>query len=338
LARFDALPGNSLTAFAGAPEPYSSGNGAVSAPVPSTAAQTCPLGGNLTPPGTATSKVGIFRDGTPTAPSFILDSNGNDQYDAGVDRYISTFVPVGGAKAGDIAVSGDWTGNGQFKVGIYRPSTGQWWLDINNDGVYDTGDVTYTFGGLVTGGVPQDVPVVGDWTSSGKSCIGIFRSGAFWLLDLNCNGTYDGTTGSSPDAFFPFGGLANDTPVVEAWSSTQGSGTHVGVVRAYAPGGVVGACNSTTTAGCPFYWVFDVAAANNPSGAAATHQPAPGSFAYGGLFGDVFVTGDWLGTSMYQAGVYRSGFWLLDLNGSHTQQTFFGYGGLAGDAPLVGKW
>jgi len=38
------------------------------------------------------TKVGIFRDGVPTAPAFLLDSNGDGQYDPGIDRYFTSFV------------------------------------------------------------------------------------------------------------------------------------------------------------------------------------------------------------------------------------------------------
>ena len=180
------------------------------------------------------------------------------------------------------------------------------------------------------------MPVTGDWTLAGKSCIGVFRSGFVWLLDLNCDGVYDGTP---TDAFFPFGGLTNDVPVTGNW--VAGQPTRVGVVRAYAPGGVVGACNASTNTGCPFFWVLDGA---NPNAGplASTHQPSPGAYAYGGLFGDVFVTGDWLAVGYTRSGVYRQGIWLLDegLNGAgnHTYDTFFGYGGVAGDVPVTGKW
>ena len=90
--------------------------------------------------------------------------------------------------------------------------------------------------------------------------------------------------------------------------------------------------------------MFDSANPNAGS-SAATHQPAAGAYAFGGLFGDVFVTGDWLGLGYTRGGVYRQGFWLLDegLNGAsnHTYDTFFGYGGVTApvaDVPITGKW
>ena len=67
-------------------------------------------------------------------------------------------------------------------------------------------------------------------------------------------------------------------------------------------------------------------------------MPAP--FAYGGIAGDYFVTGDWAGTGYQQAGVYRlgSGYWLLDADGSHQYNTSYLFGGLPSDLPIVGKW
>jgi hypothetical protein len=285
----------------------------------------------------AKTKVGVFRNGN----SYLLDSNGNQQYDAGIDAFITTFnqgLPKGGALAGDIGIAGDWTGDTKYKIGVYRPSTGEWFLDINNDGLFDAGDVTYHFGGLA-----GDLPVVGDWAGMGKSCIGIFRGGGFWLLDLNCNGTFDNTP---TDAFFPFGGLAGDVPVVGAWTGTN---TRVGVVRAYAPGGV--------QQSPPFFWVLDAgtaSAGNTPTDHPVAAAPV-GLFPLGGvpctttsvpgcsvanplLTSDIYVAGDWLGTGVYHAGIYRSGSWLLDLTGAHTYDTFFQFGGLATDTPVVGKW
>jgi hypothetical protein len=40
-------------------------------------------------------------------------------------------------------------------------------------------------------GLAGDVPVVGDWTGSGRTNIGVFRRGT-WFLDLNGNGRFDG--------------------------------------------------------------------------------------------------------------------------------------------------
>jgi hypothetical protein len=267
------------------------------------------------------ARVGVVRNNV----AVLEDSNGNGAYDPGVDRFIPNFTGPGGFVAGDIPVSGDWTGDGHAKVGIYRASTGQWFLDANNNGILDSGDLTYAFGGVV-----GDKPVVGDWLGVGKSCVGIFRLGFFWVLDLNCNGAFDGTP---LDAAFPFGGVTGDVPVTGAWT---GGSTKVGVVRAYSPGGV--------PQGNPFYWVLDSGLAN-AGNFPAYHQPDYGRlFAFGGLAGDVFVTGDWYGEGVSVAGVFRNGFWVLDAaapgapQAAHVPGLTFGYGGAPGDVPVVGKW
>ena len=262
----------------------------------------------ITPYGPA--EVGVFRQNF----AWLLDANGNRTYDGtgpGLDYFYANFIP---AHTGDIPVVGDWSGSGTTKIGIYRPSTGQWFLDVNGDGVYDAGDVTYNFGGIA-----GDKPVVGDWSGTGTSKIGIFRSGYFWLLDYNGDGTFD-----AGDQAFAFGGVAGDVPVAGDWN---GDGkAKVGVVRVFFPGGT------------PAFWILD---ANND------HSIGAGDlvFAFGGITGDVPVVGDWNGTGYAKAGMFRSGFfWVVDNNGSAptvlggNQIVAFGYGGVAGDVPITGKW
>jgi hypothetical protein len=95
--------------------------------------------------------------------------------------------------------------------------------------------------------------------------------------------------------------------------------------------------------GNPFLWVQDGGAAN-AGNQPANHPAAPNAFAFGGLNGDVYVTGDWYNTGVWTAGVYRAGFWVLDaaLPGApqayHIAGLAFGFGGLPGDIPVAAKW
>jgi hypothetical protein len=283
--------------------------------------------------------------------TYLEDNTGANAYVAGTTRFIcpscsapniagfftnaGVVIPVASGGNGvptlyqsapsDIAVAGDWTGDGFSKIGIYRQATGQWFLDTNNDGAFDAGDTIYGYGGAVVGGIP-DLPVVGDWLGTGKSCIGLFRAGFLWVLNTQCNGSF-----SAADSVFPFGGIGGDVPVVGNFFG--GTKTTVGLVRKFAPGGV--------PTGNPFYWVLDsgsACAVPINCSAPSAHQPAAGSFPYGGIAGDQYVTGDWLNTGVSRAGIYRSGSWIEDLTGAHTYDTFFQFGGAPTDQALPGKW
>jgi hypothetical protein len=156
--------------------------------------------------GDGKTKVGLFRQGF----FWILDTNGNGTFEQGVDQ---TFA-FGGVP-GDQPVVGDWNGDGRSKLGLFRQGF-FWILDYNGNGSIDNvngvgGDKAFAFGGIA-----GDVPVVGDWNGDGKSKVGVFRSGFFWVLDANGNYQFDGTA-AGQDFAFPFGGIAEDKPVVGKW-------------------------------------------------------------------------------------------------------------------------
>lgn len=110
-----------------------------------------PIVGNWA--GRGTTQLGLFR---PSTGQWFLDRNGNRKWNGcKKDLCITSF-----GTAEDIPVVGDWNGTGITKIGVYRPSTGEWFLDRNGNGVWDGADVdTY-----VTGyGQAGDIPVVGRW-------------------------------------------------------------------------------------------------------------------------------------------------------------------------------
>ncbi len=69
-------------------------------------------------------------------------------------------------QAGDRPVVGDWDGDSVDTVGIFRPSTGQWFL---RDQFGPPTQNIFTFG--TTG----DIPISSDWDGIGGSTPGIFR-------------------------------------------------------------------------------------------------------------------------------------------------------------------
>jgi hypothetical protein len=172
-----------------------------------------PVAGSWT--GTQATFLGIFEPGRAT---WHLDLNGNgilDGCEANACRYIY-------GEPGDLPVTGDWTGEGRTKIGVFRPATGEWHFDINGDGDLagcNLNSCSRFFGGS------GDLPVVGDWTGTGKTKIGVFRPGTGeWLLDFSGEG--DGKSCARQCLSF---GAEGDLPVVGDW---DGSGVDkIGVFR-----------------------------------------------------------------------------------------------------------
>ena len=72
---------------------------------------------------------------------------------------------------GDLPVVGDWKGAGVSQLGLFRPSTGEWFLDYNGNKSWNgcSKERCKSFGRA------GDQPVTGDWNGSGTSKIGVFR-------------------------------------------------------------------------------------------------------------------------------------------------------------------
>jgi hypothetical protein len=162
--------------------------------------------------GTGVVRVGVFSNGT-----WYLDMKGDGVWDGGiVDRVIPNF---GRGLPNVIPVTGDWDGSGKTRIGVF--TNGTWYLDMKGDGVWDGGIVDRVIPNFGRG-LPNVMPVTGDWDGSGKTRIGVFTNGT-WYLDIKGDGVWDGGT---MDKMMPnFGqGLTNAMPVAGDWDGT-------GVVR-----------------------------------------------------------------------------------------------------------
>ena len=103
------------------------------------------------------------------------------------------------------------------KIGIFRPSTGQWFLDSNGNGIFDS----CTIDTCVTGyGSNAMLPVVADWEGTGHTSIGVFEPNTgTWHLD-NGNGKWDACS-STGDTCVTTYGAAGSFPVVKELSSEK---------------------------------------------------------------------------------------------------------------------
>lgn len=81
-------------------------------------------------------------------------------------------------------------------------------------------DAIYTFG------LSGDQAVVGDWNRNGKTEIGVFRAGK-WYVDLNADNAWSGA-GTGKDAVYSFG-LAGDRAITGDWN--RDGKPEIGVLR-----------------------------------------------------------------------------------------------------------
>jgi protocatechuate 3,4-dioxygenase beta subunit len=79
-------------------------------------------------------------------------------------------------KAQDIALAGDWDGDGIDTIGVFRG--GRWMLDMDGDGRWTDRDTYFEFGEL------GDIPVSGKWKGDGIDQPGV-RRGDYWILDTD---------------------------------------------------------------------------------------------------------------------------------------------------------
>ncbi|MDG3003079.1 right-handed parallel beta-helix repeat-containing protein [Paludisphaera mucosa] len=98
----------------------------------------------------------------------------------------------------DIPVFGDFAGTTLSNIGVYRPSTGTWFLDLTNGG---TATIALQFGG------PQWKPITGDVDGNGTTDLGLYNpSDGTWLFCTNLSG--------QASRSFVYGGSAGDVPVM----------------------------------------------------------------------------------------------------------------------------
>ena len=89
-------------------------------------------------------------------------------------NYLTNLPHYWGYTDSYIPVLGNWSGSGVKYPGLFDQTQGTWALDTK--GLFD-GKGNPIYDTFVQWGLPggNDVPVVGDWTGSGRDDIGVFR-------------------------------------------------------------------------------------------------------------------------------------------------------------------
>ena len=145
----------------------------------------------------------------PSTSRWYLDSNENN-----IPNEAADAVYQFGNAGTDKPIVGDWTGDGKTKIGVWRASDGSFTLDMNGNGIWDSGTDKWFQVTLPFSSSDTYYPVAGDWNGDGKAQIGFFDSTTHtWYLDQN-----EVTASSHAFSTRQFGN-AGDVPVVGRWSS-----------------------------------------------------------------------------------------------------------------------
>jgi hypothetical protein len=261
-----------------------------------------------TRPAAKFSQLGIFR--ASAQGLFVLGTDAKNAMGLALYKSVKFGVP------GDIPVAGDWDGTGVVRIGVYRPITGHWYLDMNNNGRWDGSDLDVAFGSPFATCDPstaarlaacRDIPIVGDWTGTGVSKLGIFEGGHWFLDKKNPRDSGPHTAAAT----YTYGGNG-DLPVAANWNRT-GAAEQIGVYRRGT-------------------WYVD----SNGDG---IFESTDATYIFGSP-DDFPVTGNWSGISGRRIGVMTPlGQWYLDVNGDHAFTRPFDlmvHFGQLGDLPVVG--
>jgi hypothetical protein len=247
---------------------------------------------------------------------------------------------------GGTPVTGDWNGDGVTKIGVFRD--GNWFLDLDGNGVWDDGDLWARLGNAA------DRPVTGDWDGDGKTDIGIF--GPAWQGDTRAidnepglpdaanrrtgPGTIQGMVGRRYKNIPP-----DPEQATVGWRTLKRTALgkfrqdlidHVFRYGALDAIPVIGDWNGDGVSNIGIFrdgvWYLDA--------------DGDGKWSDGdrrvefGRPGDIPVVGDWNGDGRAKLGVYRNGTWYLDVTGSgvlDSRARVLHLGG-PGDIPVVGDW
>lgn len=167
---------------------------------------------------------------------------------------------------GDAPFSGDWNGDGQKTLGLYRRSDG--FVYLRNSNTQGVADITFFFGN------PGDLPLAGDFDGDGIDTVSIYRPSEQRFYIINQLGTSGGGLGAA-EYSFQFG-APGDVPFV---GDFDGDGTDtVGLHRPF--NGRVFLKNSLASGFADMEFIF-----GNP--------------------GDKMLAGDWNGDGRDTVAVYR---------------------------------
>jgi hypothetical protein len=235
------------------------------------------------------------------------------------------------------------------RIGLYRPSTGNWFLMDNDSGQWvdcNTDLCIASFGGAT------QLPVVGDWNGSGNSKVGVYDvERNTWVLDGNGDGSWrDCTTDTCPSFSLPRTSNSNETPLVGNWSGLDHDAIGVfqlipkqmrpAVARQVSSWNARRLSQAASAEGSIGFWYLDANGNGRWDGCGIDRCYGPF-----GNAGELPVVGNWDGKKHTKIGTFdpQTGMWEVDFNGNGrwdgcSVDRCWGPFGSAGDIPVAGDW
>ena len=245
-----------------------------------------------------------------------------------------------GAGGLDVPLTGDFDGDLKADLALYRPSTGQWFVQASGSNYAST--LLATFGAANT-----DVPMPGDYNGTGTTVPAVFRpSTGQWFLYGGVGGRNVTLPVTFPVGSSPVPGDYDNVGKTEA--AVYNSKTSQWLVE--TPGAstthVVATFGSASDIPAP--GAYDALATGNPALEAAVWRPSTGQFFIHGptgnrviqlAVGDIPAPADYDGVGETEAAVYRpsTGQWLVVGPKDATPRVFAAYGGPA-DVPTISPY
>jgi hypothetical protein len=152
--------------------------------------------------GDGRDDIGLYRPSSPSQHWVLAILNGGS-----VERILR---PELGAAVDEVPIVGDWDGNDDDDIGLYRPNHSTHWVLArirNSDGAV-LNELHPDFGGGA-----GEAPVIGDWDGDNDDDIGLYRptNNSEWALAFLEDGVFQQVR--RPD----FGGGVGEQPVVGDW-------------------------------------------------------------------------------------------------------------------------
>ncbi|MBL9123528.1 MAG: carboxypeptidase regulatory-like domain-containing protein, partial [Planctomycetaceae bacterium] len=238
--------------------------------------------------------------------------------------------------ADGIPVTGDFNGDGITDIGVF--ADGEWFIDLNGNGIWDEDDL------WVKLGAAGDLPITGDWDGDGKTDIGVY--GPEWGGDNLAIRAEPGL----PDPYNRVTGPVKNLPP-KPTLATHGERTLKKSARGnlrsdvidhvfrYGVAGYVPVTGDWNGDGTDTIGVFFGGTWRLDTNGDGRWSEADEKVEYG-LPGDLPVVGDFDGDGIDEIGVYRRGVWYIDQDHNrkldpHDQLREWGDGD---DLPVVGDW